>query len=594
MKIPKNKRSKQANYFLPVILLFILFACYLTAMYNREFLMWAAEISLFLPTRFFFLQTMQTAGGLLSYGGTFLTQFFYYPLLGSSILIALLLVVTLLTVKTFNLQQVKHLAIIPALALLLSVTQMGYVLYSLKSPGYLFSSTLGITGCLLLVEGCKAITKRYPAKLFIQWLLPCAVILTYPLLGFYSLFAALLCMLFFPVMFSLLPLLAIVPYLFSHYVYTEMLWSETYTAALPRFFFTSSELPLWIPFFALFFSLLLFPRIPSKIHWSVSWGILFLSFIGVYSLSYKNSNFTTELQMLRAINENDWKQVISIGAKHKTRPTRLIVMFHNLALYKSGQAGDRMFSMDNYSVLPVSPRQHLILIHNGAKQLYYHYGKVNYAYRWCMEDMVEYGMRVQNLKYMVRTALMNGEWALAAKYNAVLKQSLFHRQWAAGYQKFIDNPELMTDDAEFKAIRPLMAYQNLPGSDGGVLEPYIMNSFAFLEGGTPEMLELSLQCNLVFKNIERFWPRFFSYVRTHERIPVHYQEAALLYAHLEGKVDVSHIRFDPAIVDSFHRFLAMSKQYVHKTEEYNRKAFKRQFGHTFWYYYFFITDIKTN
>jgi hypothetical protein len=58
-------------------------------------------------------------------------------------------------------------------------------------------------------------------------------------------------------------------------------------------------------------------------------------------------------------------------------------MFYNLAQYKLGQVGDRMFAMDNNSVMSVFPRQNLILIHNGAKQLYYQYGKINYTCRWC-------------------------------------------------------------------------------------------------------------------------------------------------------------------------------------------------------------------
>ena len=152
---------------------------------------------------------------------------------------------------------------------------------------------------------------------------------------------------------------------------------------------------------------------------------------------------------------------------------------------------------------------------------------------------------------------------------------------------------MIADDPEFKAIKPLMAYEDILDGDGNLLELYVLNSFAYMEGGPPELVELSLQCNLVLKNIERFWPRYFLYARTHDRVPVHYQEAALLFSHLENKVDISKFNFDKVVVDRFNMMIAMSKQYEYKSNEYNKEVFKPQFGDTFWYYYFFIKDIKT-
>ncbi|MDR1762601.1 MAG: DUF6057 family protein [Dysgonamonadaceae bacterium] len=598
--------KKELVSFVVCCALFVLFAFGITAFYNKEFLAWASEISLFLPTRMFLLQNMQTAGGLLSYGGAFFTQFFYYPLLGSLMLIVLLSLVTFLVIKAFRFSgQTVYLSFIPALALLLSVTEVEYVLYSLKTPGYLFSNTLGIIVCLSSLWGYRNVQK----DLMRMSLLPLFIILTYPLFGFYTLFAAVLCVLtdliekrpqkLLKILITIL-LIGIVPYLYSRFIYTQMPWSETYTAGLPHFFFTRVELPLWIPFIVLFLSLLIFSvnlRIQqkrSKMKMIVSICVFLISIYGVYALSYRNSNFKTELQMLQAIETDDWNRVVSIGEQQRGQPTRLIVMCWNLALYKLGQAGDRMFEMDNNSVMPQTRRQRMVMMHAGAKPVYYQYGKINYCYRWCMEDLVEYGMTVQDLKYMVKCALMNGELALASKCNNILKQTLFHKQWAKRYQQYIDNPEMIKEDAEMKAICPLTAYQNLLDGDNNMLELYILNSFAFMEGGTPEVVEMSLICNMILKNIERFWPRFFLYARTHNRIPVCYQEAAVLYAYLEGEVDAGSLPLDDAVIDNFNNLIWLSKKNTDMSDEYNRKAFKPQFGKTFWYYYFFIIDNKMN
>lgn len=607
------ENSSYTYFQLACIVFFVLTAYFLTAVLNNNFLKWAEEISLFIPTKLFFMQSMKTAGGLLSYIGSFLTQFYHYPFLGSTIFISLLLLVQLLTIKAFEIpKQFFPLTFIPSIVLLSSLSGVGDVLFTLKSPGYLFSNTIGVLFCL-----SSFILYRKIEPWFIRTIVWMFVILTYPFFGFYTLFAAVLGVIYeiyslvndknknriFTIITSLF-LIGVIPYLSYTYIYSQMQWGDTYIAGLPKFYFTKNELSLWMPFIILFLSILFFlilllkkkpvSKTKANIYALVSFCIFIIFLFGSYFHSFRDENFKTELKMTEAIENNDWAKVVSIGDKIKGDPTRLIIMNYNLALFKMGKAGDQMFSMNNNSILPVSRRPTLLMMHMGARSVYFQYGKINFCYRWCMEDMVEYGMRVNLLKYMVKCSILNGEFALAQKYNNVLNKTLFHRQWAAKYQKYIDNHELIAEDPEFKAIKPLMAYDNILDGDGNLLELYVLNSFAYMRGGTPELVELSLQSNLVLKNIERFWPRYFLYARTHDRIPVHYQEAAILYAYLEDKLDLSKFNFDKEVVDKFNLMISMSKQYAHKSDEYNKAVFKPQFGDSFWYYYFFIKDIETN
>jgi hypothetical protein len=605
------------------IALFVLFAGFLTAVYNHDFLKWAEELSLFLPTRLFLADNLKTAGGLLSYAGTFLTQFFYYPYLGSFLLILLLLLIQYLTIKAFEIpKQYYPLSFIPSVLLLLSVTELGYVLFSLKSPGYLFSNSLGILVVLAALWGYRKIKNNriQTGALFLF------LVSTYPLFGFYTLFTALLAVItgltqpLNPLKgtwrmhtlkaLGICFLIVLVPYLYWAYIYNQMPESLIYIAGLPKFYFTRTELRLWLPFILLFLSLFIFLIFLRKKQKAVrvrhglpllSFGIFVCFLCFLYSHSFKDNNFRTELKMNKAIEANDWEKVVTLGGMVETgrapsphKPTRLIIMNYNLALYKLGKAGDLLFSMDNNSVLQTTPRPALVLMHTGAQQLYFQYGKTNYSYRWCMENNVEYGVTIDRLKYMVKCSLMNGEFALAQKYVNTLKKTLFYKDWANKYQSYIDDRRLIAEDAEMKAIAPLTAYESLPDGDGNLLEAYLLNSFAYMKGGPPEMVELSLQCNLILKNIERFWSRFFLYARTHDRIPVHYQEAALLYSYLEGKVDISKFDLDKGIVDRFNLLIALSQKYEHNSDEKNKALFKPQFGNTFWYYYFFIKDIKTN
>ena len=114
-----------------------------------------------------------------------------------------------------------------------------------------------------------------------------------------------------------------------------------------------------------------------------------------------------------------------------------------------------------------------------------------------------------------------------------------------------------------------------------------------LAGGPPALVELSLQFNMKQKDIAEFWPRFMLYARTHDRLPVHYQEAALLFSALENEVDWHRFAIDPEIAERFERFMTMARQNSNYSEEYNRKAFHKDFSDTYWFYYFFINDLKT-
>ena len=113
-------------------------------------------------------------------------------------------------------------------------------------------------------------------------------------------------------------------------------------------------------------------------------------------------------------------------------------------------------------------------------------------------------------------------------------QTLFHKSWAKKYQKFINNPEEISLDSEFKEILPLLVYKNESYKDKrSMLEAFLRDSFIDLSGGSLEILELALQFSLEIKEIERFWTYYFFYIKTHSKIPLHYQEAALLFIYLK-------------------------------------------------------------
>jgi hypothetical protein len=77
--------------------------------------------------------------------------------------------------------------------------------------------------------------------------------------------------------------------------------------------------------------------------------------------------------------------------------------------------------------------------------------------------------------------------------------------------------------------------------------------------------EAGLMCALTLKDIPTFWNNFFRYAYSHkaDRMPTHYQEAALLYGNLEKNVDVSKMPFDKSVKLRFQDFMRFAQKHVY-------------------------------
>ena len=309
-----------------------------------------------------------------------------------------------------------------------------------------------------------------------------------------------------------------------------------------------------------------------------------LLFVGsafaAYSYSFRDPNFLNILWMKHAAEEGAWEQVLQIAREGKEEPTRAQVCLTRLALFKTGRMGDELFTYPEGSAQYNAPQNQWLRLMIGPL-LYYHYGKTGFAYRWAMEDMVEYGERPAYLRYLYSVARLNEEEALTKRYERTLARTLFYK---CAREK---------EDQEAAAIKPLLNYTDQLDGDDGLVEFYLLNSFALSEGGSREMVELSLMNGLITKNLTGFWPRFLALLPTWQgRIPTHYQEAALMVAQLQGGAPVADLPIDPVIQQRFQQLIAASARMGDNAA--NAVALRPEFGNTYWYYYFFVEGLKTN
>jgi hypothetical protein len=519
-----------AGRLLPCLGLLLAFAA-LTA-FEQDYLYCAQEQNLFLHTPLFFRQCMVTSGGLLTWAGAYLTQFFYYPMLGAGLLCLLWAFLVFLLRHTFRIaNRWMWLTLIPVAMLLLADVCLGYWLYFLKLRGHLFVPTLGCIAAVALVYIYRTLPQRplftlhfpsiHHSSLFTlhfsTLFLAVASVASYPLFGFYGLLATAL-MGFLgrrrltDRMIALTAIIAI-PLLCYYTLYHQTPLANIWWTALPVFVHNGVSTCWHYTPYVLIVSWLIVAaawhsglkvykhkhlpmgRVLSYFMLGLGVGILLLLILAWN----KDDNFHRELTMSRQLEQQDWQAMLNTISASKGEPTRAMSIMKNLALQRQGRLSKDMKNYPDGFARPKAPfRVHLV--HTVGKTLYLEFGIPNYCYRWCMEDGVEYGWSAGMLKLMVKCSLLNNELAAARRYLSLLKKTDFHRQWAKKYEVYIHRPSLMAQDAEFQAIRPLLRNDNFLTSDQSQLEPFLIEHLASSEGDTPEQLELRNICFKMYLN----------------------------------------------------------------------------------------------
>ena len=554
------------------------------------------EQNLFLDTPIFFSEQMIVPGGLLSWAGTWLTQFFLYPWLGMLVLCACWLLLMWLVKKAFALPDVwMPLTLVPVCLLLLTIVDMGYWVYLLKLPGHAFVGTLGTIAVAALLWVFRALPQRWGLRVVF---IAVTAFVGYPLLGIYGLAATLLMGLYIwrfdqPLWQKVTGLLlalagaALVPLLCYHFAYHQTNLANIYYTALPLYFLQEEYHAYYLPFYglALFFVLMTFSRFDNIKRFKLiatQAVVLGALLFAVFNYWYKDENFHHELRMQRCIEQNDWQGVVNEAARQKDEPTRAIVMMRNLALSRLGRQADEMYLYPNGSKRYEAPFNMRLMLCVGP-MIYYHYGMTNYCARLCTEMGVEFGWRVENLKLLAKCAILGKEEGRTRKFLNLLKHTTFYGDWA---NKAREMEELGT-------VARMMHYTNLLSGDQGYVERFLMNRLAESVNKDDALFqEQTLLASLWTKDIKQFWYHFGDYVKLHPnaRMPRYFQEAAYLYGKLEGREMIDQMPIDPMIKQSFENFMQAAAQYNHMEADIVREGMKA-YSDTYYYDYYLMREL---
>lgn len=588
------------------------------------------ELSLWLPSRYFFHISNFYPGGMLTWAAAFMTQFFFHPWLGVLLLIITWAAIMALLCWLFHLQGPwRVLTLLVPLALMACLVQTGYWIYYMKLQGHPWVPTLGVL--FAVMAGCiyRLIPNR---RLRLVWLAIYGI-LGYPAMGAWSILGIGLMMV--PKKLRMdhietaavalgLVLIMIVPPIMVRQFYGQVQVDTAYLAAMPSFQYGQVDCGQYRwSYYALAFAFAIIAivsrdQVAAKLKPALAWPIvailLVLGCIGVNLRWERDTNFRKEVVMTNAIHRLDWEEVLRTMLRQdmgeQMPPTRAMVMMKNLALFRLGRIGDEMFRYPEGAEQQHAPWT-IRLTQVGGKMLYYHYGKEGFCYRWCMEDGVEFGWSVDVLKYMAKTSLITHDWKVAKKYIDMLSQTIYHRDWAKKYAAYVEHPELMAEDEEMKPIIPMAEFTDRLDGDNTLVELYLLKTFSSGHGADPGYQEMTLVCSLIMKDIDLFWPRFRQYLDMHQhepgfRVPRYYQEAAYLYSMLEPQREsalwpsltnaevLAKLPFDESVKQTYSNFMTFNAQCGSMTDEQKKVAFLPQYGDTFYYFYFLRRNQKTN
>ena len=581
-------RAKDAWYFLAFF--FVLAFSYFF-FFGGYILFFQEQQSLFLYSTSYFNDFFVKPGGLLDLSGRFLTQFYISKFSGSIIL------ATVLTIPGIILTYINRRLM----------------------PGSLFSAfLLLVPSCLLLLMQ----THYYHLMMynlgfllvliyFMLWVTTEKRTVKYLLLAFFPLFfyvtgayAVIFICLF--ILYSLLYIKGSKKYFYTLFlllcagisaiIFNKILLLQTFKQLIlfPLPFINDSMHK--VLFWLLTGCLILYPVIcrlagilkPVKRNIKTAVlivpAIIFTATFILLIIGY-NSQTARVINLEKLIFEEKWKEAVEYQEKY---PAENLIgeFFYNVALSETDQLCERLFygrqDFGTGTLILGWNSEHL----NWGAYSFYTIGLINEAQRWAYEEMVVYGQCPQNMKMLVKTSLLTGNYRLAKKYTGIMKNTLFYKAWAQAFEKMAEDTALIRSHPELGKKLSI-----LPGSDFFIhLESPEANLPLLVDENTDNRraFEYMMSWLMLGKNVDILVNNIRLMKNMgYTRIPRHIEEAILIYYNSTGAFpdmgglpisNETRIRFDQYFI---------SYMQAKQNPSLLKETMKKDFGNTFWYYFHF-------
>lgn len=313
--------------------------------------------------------------------------------------------------------------------------------------------------------------------------------------------------------------------------------------------------------------------------------IIFMIIIAVIKYDKKTLDY---FKVERLFVENKYQELIDFNLKNPSN-NKLTIYLNNIALCETGRLNDMLFhfhqSPDGSTLFLKWEIVDEIIRRGGY--FYYCTGMINEAHRWAFEYMVMKGLTPEGLKMMIKTELINRNHKTTARYNNILRKTIFYRKDAIRFDKLLFNDTAIDKDPELGQKRRILVHRDFFSITNDplinierVVATDSLNRQAF------EYMMAWLLINKNYKGIADGWKNIARY--NFKSIPVHIEEAgvALRTLYSTDLSAIGNIRISSATENRFTKFLQTFQAYGSNLQA-AEPALKKQFGNTFWYYVFY-------
>jgi len=576
------------SYFL---ILFFTVAFLYFFLFGRHVLFFQKEHFLFLFSYDYLKDFLTKPGGLLEYAGKFITQFYSIPAIGSIILAGIL------TYAGFIMSKIlKILNPVSPFSLPLLLVPPAFMILMQMHYYYMMEYNLGFI-CIIayFLLSMKLKGSFLPAILF-----P----LLYYLAGAFSFI-----FLFMLTVYSIVhyrgpkrfyfPLISIIIAVATFFVFSKILFlvPDSHLLSFPLPIINDRFNKIIFPVFTIFLiflpvlSLLRLPRRvknPDPGLPGIVIGALFICFTGSFMVKMHNPQVSRVLNIEKAAYQGNWSEVIRI---HEKYPSENLIgqYFYNVALSQGDLLCDKLFSgrqdFGTKSLILPWGDEHL----EWGSYFFYTTGLINEAHRWAYEEMVVYGMRPHNIKMLIETNLLNGNFRMAKKYGDILKKTIFYRDLAMEYEKLADNTKGIFTHPELGRIATLM-----PKKDFFIFTESPESNLPQLLEANPQnrrAFEYMMSWLLLTKNVESVVNNIINMSSMgYTRLPRHLEEAVMIfYNNRKVYPELGGLSISALTRERFNKYYSAYVEARNDPATMKEKM-RERFGDTFWYYFHFHQD----
>lgn len=158
------------------------------------------------------------------------------------------------------------------------------------------------------------------------------------------------------------------------------------------------------------------------------------------------------------VRTHQWQRIIEKAEKRQPS-SPMSVSCVNLALAMQGQLCDRLFEFYQNGaegLFPTFTRDMTSPL--PTAEAFYQLGMINDAERYtfeAQEAIPNYRKSGRLTRRIAQCEIINGNYAVAAKYLRMLENSLFYRQWARSQERFLYNSAAVKVDPEYGRLRDI-------------------------------------------------------------------------------------------------------------------------------------------